>query len=155
MIRLVFIMLLFLYITLMWLQSSYFNPESIYSLSSDIRIEVLLLVGIGFELFHFFQFGILYLLIILVLLSFGKLTKGMEIAAVIISCSYGLIDELHQMYVPFRSFSIGDLIKDTVGVFVLSFIMHRSYFTKSQSKLGVLLRRIEGISKKDIRNISL
>ena len=155
MVRLVFIMLLFLYITLIWLQSSYFNPESIYSLSSDIRIEVLLLAGIAFEMFHFFQFGILYLLIILAFLSFGKLTKGMEIVAVIISCSYGLIDELHQMYVPFRSFSIGDLIKDAIGVFVVSFIIHRSYFTKSRSKLGVLLRRIEGLSKKDNRNISL
>ena len=137
------------------MQSSYFDPESIYSLSSEIRMEVLLLVGIGFELFHFFQFGILYLLIILAFLSFGKLTKGMEIVAVIISCSYGLIDEIHQMYVPFRSFSIGDLIKDAVGVFVVSFIIHRSYFTKSRSKLGVLLRRIEDLSKKDNRNISL
>ena len=118
-------------------------------------MEVLLLVGIGFELFHFFQFGILYLLIILVFLSFGKITKGMEIVAVIISASYGLIDEIHQMFVPFRSFSIGDLIKDTVGVLVVSFIIHRGYFTKSRSKLGVLLRRIEGLSKKDNRNISL
>jgi len=154
-IRLFFIMLLFLYITLIWMQSSYFNPESIYILSSQIRMEVLLLVGIGFELFHFFQFGILYLLIIFAFLSFGKLTKGIEIVAIIISASYGLIDEIHQMYVPFRSFSIGDLIKDAVGVLVVSFIIHRSYFTKSQSKLGALLRRIEGLSKKDNRNISL
>ena len=155
MVRLLFIMLLILYATLIWMQSSYFDPESIYSLSSEIRMEVLLLVGIGFEMFHFFQFGILYLLIILAFLSFGKLTKGMEIVAVIISASYGLIDEIHQMFVPFRSFSIGDLIKDTVGVLVVSFIIHRSYFTKSRSKLGVLLRRIEGLSKKDNRNISL
>ena len=118
-------------------------------------MEVLLLVGIGFELFHFFQFGILYLLIIFAFLSFGKFTKGMEIVAIIISASYGLIDEIHQIYVPFRSFSIGDLIKDAVGVLVVSFIIHRSYFTKSRTKIGVLLRRIEDLSKKDGHNISL
>ena len=118
-------------------------------------MEFLVLAGIGFELFHFFQFGILYLLIILAFLSFGKLTKGIEIAAVIISCSYGLIDEIHQMYVPFRSFSIGDLMKDAVGVLVVSFIIHRNYFAKSRTKIGVLLRRIENLSKKDGHNISL
>jgi len=137
------------------MQSSYFDPEYIYILSSEIRVEVLLLAGIGFELFHFFQFGILYLLIIFAFLSFGKFTKGIEIVAVIISASYGLIDEIHQIYVPFRSFSIGDLIKDAVGVLVVSFIIHRSYFTKSRTKLGAWLRRIEGISKRNNRNISL
>ena len=137
------------------MQSSYFDPEYIYILSSEIRVEVLLLAGIGFELFHFFQFGILYLLIIFAFLSFGKFTKGIEIVAVIISASYGLIDEIHQIYVPFRSFSIGDLIKDAVGVLVVSFIIHRSYFTKSRTKLGAWLRRIEDLSKKDGHNISL
>src|SRR3954468_8651169 len=123
-------MLLILYATLIWMQSSYFDPESIYILSSKIRIEILVLAGIGFELFHFFQFGILYLLLIFAFLSFGKLTKGIEIVAAIISLSYGLIDEIHQIYVSFRSFSIGDLMKDALGVLVVSFVIHRSYFVK-------------------------
>ena len=154
-VRLLLIIFPILYSTLIWMQSSYFDPGFIYILSSTIRIEILVLVGIGFELFHFFQFGILYLLIIFAFLSFGKFTKGMEILAVIISCSYGLLDEIHQMYVPFRSFSMGDLIKDAVGVLVISFIIHGSYFKKSRTKLGVLLRRIEDLSKKDGHNISL
>ena len=135
------------YMMLIWIQSSYFDPESIYILFSKIRIEILLIAGIGFELFHFFQFGILYLLFTLACLSFGKFTKGMELVLIIISLCYGLIDEIHQMYVPFRSFSINDLFKDGIGVLVVSLIIHRSYFSKKKSKLGMLLRGIESISR--------
>lgn len=70
-----------------------------------------------------------------------------------ISLSYGLIDEIHQMYVPFRSFSIADLIKDTVGVLVASFIIQKSYFAKGRTMIGALLRRIENFSKKDDHDI--
>ncbi|MCQ6275304.1 VanZ family protein [Bacillus sp. V3B] len=138
---------------LIWMQSSHFNPESIYSLSTNIRMEILLIAGIGFELFHFFQFGILYLFFTFACLSFGRFTKGMELVLVVISMSCGLIDEIHQMYVPFRSFSVDDLFKNGIGVLVVSLIIHKSYFSSKKSKLRMLLRRIESLSGNQNRNI--
>jgi len=105
-------------------------------------------VGVGFELFHFFQFGILYLLLALAFLSFGKFTKRVEIILVAVSLAYGLVDEIHQMYVPFRSLSINDVIKNGIGVFVVSYILHKSYFSSKKSKIGLALQRIEGKSGK-------
>ena len=137
-----------IYMIFIWLQSSHFNPESVYSLSNQVRIEILLLVGIGFELFHFFQFGILYVLLTLACLSFGKFTKRVEIVLIVVSLTYGLVDEVHQMYVPFRSFSIDDLIKDGIGVLVVSLIIHKSYFSSKRSRMGAALRRVESISRK-------
>jgi len=143
-----------LYMKLIWLQSSKFNPESIYALSTSISKEILLVAGISFELFHFFEFGILYLLLSFVFLSFGKFTKRVEVLLMFISFSYGFIDEIHQMYVPFRSFSLDDLVKDGIGVLVISLIIHKSYFSKKRSKIGSFLKGLENISDKK-RNISL
>ena len=70
-----------------------------------------------------------------------------------VSMIYGLVDEVHQMYVPFRSFSISDLLKDWIGVIVASLIIHKSYFSNKKSRLGLALRRIEGKSGKHNSNI--
>lgn len=80
-------------------------------------------------------------------LTFGKLTRNLEWIAAIISISYGLIDEIHQMYVPFRSFSIMDLIKDTIGVLIMAYIINRSYFKARYPKIRSLLRKVEGDSE--------
>lgn len=152
-IRLLLGILPIIYMIIIWLQSSHFNPESLFSLSSHVRIEILLLVGVGFELFHFFQFGILYVFFALACIRFGKFTKRLEIVLITASMIYGLVDEVHQMYVPFRSFSISDLLKDWVGVIVASLIIHKSYFSKKKSRLGLALRRIEGKSGKHNSNI--
>lgn len=134
------------YIGFIWLQSSYFNPESIHYLSNEINIEFLILVGIALELFHFFQFGLLYLLIIAAVLSFRVLTKKIEYFSIIFSLLYGLIDEFHQIYVPFRSFSYTDLLKDTVGVIFISFIVHKSYYSDKKSKVGSFLRKVGNLA---------
>ena len=152
-IRILLALLPITYMLIIWLQSSHFNPESLFSLSSHVRIEILLLVGVGLELFHFFQFGILYVFLALACLRFGKFTKRMEIVLITVSMIYGLVDEIHQMYVPFRSFSIADLLKDWIGVIVASLIIHRSYFSNKKSRLGLVLRRIEGKSGKENSNI--
>lgn len=145
-VRLFLCILLIVYMLFIWIQSSYFDPESIYIFSSKIKIEFLLVAGAAFELFHLFQFGILYFLLILAFLSFGKLSKQMELFAVMISLLYGLIDEIHQIFVPFRSFSISDLLKDAIGVMAVSWIIHKTYFTAKKTKLTLLLRKIEKLS---------
>lgn len=152
-IRLLIILLPIAYMVLIWLQSSYFDPESIYTLSSTINTGILYIFGLGFELFHLFQFGILYFLLVMAYLTFGKLTINVETILLIISLSYGMIDEMHQMFVPSRSFSFGDLFKDSIGVFIAAYFIHKSYFRAKDSRLGMLLGEIERIFRKNNRNV--
>jgi len=130
------------YMLFIWLQSSFFNPESVGNLPFHISLPILIMVGIGFELAHLFEFGLLYLFFILAFLSFGEIGKGKELISITLSVSYSLIDEIHQIFVPFRSFSMGDLIKDIIGITVMWWIIHKSYFINKNSRFGVFLRKI-------------
>ncbi|MCM3573755.1 VanZ family protein [Mesobacillus subterraneus] len=125
-----------------WIQSSYFDPESLVGFTSSLSQSFFLIIGAGLEFAHLFQFGLLYLCIVIVFLSFGRLRTWQEIIAVIISLGYGILDEIHQLYVPFRSFSIGDLFKDTIGIIVFWWVVHRGYFYKESSRIGRWLRSI-------------
>lgn len=135
-------MLPIIYMSLIWIQSSYFNLESLSTLSSQISLQVILFFGIILELAHLFEFGILYLLFIFVFLAFGRLTHWKEVLAVTLAITYGVIDEVHQMYVPYRSASVVDLVKNTVGIVVVYWIIHKHYFVKTQSGLARAMRRV-------------
>ncbi|KPL58245.1 VanZ family protein [Rossellomorea vietnamensis] len=130
------------YCSIIWLQSSHFNPESASALINTLSPSLALILGIGFELFHFVEFGLLYLLIILFLLTFGYLTKKKELIAIFFSASYSLIDEIHQYYVPFRSFSIGDIIKDFIGIIIIGYWVRKELNTKSHSRIKNLLHKV-------------
>ncbi|MDQ0414623.1 VanZ family protein [Mesobacillus stamsii] len=130
------------YMTFIWIQSSYFDPESLAAITSTLNRSVYLIIGTSLELAHLFQFGLLYLFIVIVFLSFGPLRTWQELTAAAIALAYGVIDEIHQLYVPFRSFSIADLVKDTIGIVFFWWMVHRSYFSTKCSKLGHWLKRV-------------
>jgi polysaccharide biosynthesis protein VpsQ len=140
--RMLFICLTIFYMALIWFQSSHFNPENLAELSSMISMPIIVFLGLGLELAHLIQFGLLYLCIIIVFISFGTMKTWHEITAATIALGYGVLDEIHQLYVPFRSFSFGDLLKDTIGVLVFWWVVHKSYFNKKTSKIGNWLRSI-------------
>jgi polysaccharide biosynthesis protein VpsQ len=140
--RLFFIFLTIGYMAFIWIQSSYFDPESLVGFRSSLSQFVFLLIGASLEFAHLFQFGLLYLCIVIVFLSFSRLRTWHEVTAAVIALAYGIVDEIHQLYVPFRSFSIGDLLKDTIGIIVFWWVVHRSYFYKKSSKLGRWLRSV-------------
>jgi len=149
--RLFLLVLPFIYMALIWIQTSNFDPESVYMLSTQIDMKILLLIGAGLELAHLFEFGLLYLFIIMFFLLFGKLTKRKEIIAIFLAGGYGLTDEIHQLFVPFRSFSIIDLIKNGIGIWALWFFIKRKYNSKN-SRVGVFLRKLPN-SQKGTRDI--
>ncbi|WP_249315725.1 VanZ family protein [Bacillus sp. FJAT-49711] len=120
-----------LYIIFIWIQSSSFDPESVHILSSYISYHIILIIGICFELAHLIEFGILYLFLILAVLTFRSLNSLIEAICFSVAVLYGLADEIHQHFVPFRSFSIIDLL-----------IIHVSYFKKKDSKLASILKNI-------------
>jgi polysaccharide biosynthesis protein VpsQ len=128
--------------TFIWIQSSHFNPENLAGLSNIISVPIIVFLGLGLELAHLFQFGLLYLCIIIVFISFGKMKSWHEITAAIIALGYGILDEIHQLHVPFRSFSVGDLVKDTIGILVFWWVTHRSYYNNKTSRIGNWLRSI-------------
>ncbi|WP_010678055.1 VanZ family protein [Bacillus timonensis] len=131
-----------IYMVWIWLQSSHFNPSKLEGIHVQIGIPIYLLLGAALEIGHLFQFAILYALLVMAFLTFGKLSLKIEILLFAIAVLYGVLDEIHQFYVPFRSFSITDLIKDGIGVIVVSYIIHKKYFNNEQSRLGRLLRGI-------------
>jgi polysaccharide biosynthesis protein VpsQ len=145
-IRTILILLPLSYMALIWLQTSFFDPESVSNLSSLISKQIILLIGITLELTHLIMFGLLYLLIIMVFLGFGELSKWKEYTAIIISFLYGVVDEIHQIAVPFRSASFVDLVKNTLGIIFIWWIVRKNYFRNENSMLGRLLRKITKVS---------
>ncbi|MCJ8009138.1 VanZ family protein [Lederbergia wuyishanensis] len=131
-----------IYMTFIWIQSSSFDPESVQNLSNYISSSLILFLGICFELAHLVEFGFLYLFLILAVLTFRRLDSRIEAICFAIAVLYGIVDEVHQHFVPFRSFSIVDLMKDVLGVYVIWYIIHVSYFKKKDSKIGTVLRKI-------------
>jgi polysaccharide biosynthesis protein VpsQ len=139
----------FVYMYLIWQQTSNFDPESVSDLSKVLNPYVILSIGAVLELGHLFEFGILYFILIMAFLAYGHLKKWKEAVILIISLSYGLIDEIHQLYVPFRSFSIMDLIKNTIGIIVIAILIHKNYFTSKETRFGLFLRNGTNYFKKD------
>ncbi|MEH7495083.1 VanZ family protein [Neobacillus niacini] len=137
------------YMYLVWQQTSQFDPESVSDLSDVLNPYLILAIGAMLEMGHLFEFGFLYFLIIWALLSYGDLKKWMEVIVIIISISYGVVDEIHQIFVPFRSFSIVDLIKNTLGVMVIAILIHKKYSKSEGSRLGLFLRSSTNFFKKD------
>jgi polysaccharide biosynthesis protein VpsQ len=126
---------------LIWLQSSHFNPDSFYELTYKINERILLMIGMALEFGHLFEFGILYFLLILMILSYSGLTKPKEWLCFFVAASYGLIDEIHQIVVPYRSFSLLDLLKNLIGIMAVWYIVHRSYFVRRNSIFGRKLKQ--------------
>lgn len=95
------------------------------------------------ESLHLVEFGILYVLLVLAALSTEGFTPLMSFAFMGIATLYGLVDEIHQSFVPYRSATVIDFIKDVIGVLVASHFIHHAYFSGKFERLGRVLRRIE------------
>ncbi|MEH7379374.1 VanZ family protein [Bacillus sp. JJ1533] len=100
------------------------------------------------ESLHLIEFGILYGLWVLFFLVQGKFTPKVSILAAVLSIAYGFSDELHQYFVPYRSATVIDLIKDTIGVLVLFSIVKVSYFGEKLPRFKKFLQRVEGLNNK-------
>ncbi|AYA77594.1 VanZ family protein [Bacillus sp. Y1] len=152
-IRMFLLVLPFVYMALIWIQTSNFDPESVYMLSTQIDMKILLLIGAGLELAHLFEFGLLYLFLVMAFLVFGKLSYRLEVFAAVLAIGYGLVDELHQYYIPFRSFSLVDLLKNCIGVWALGYLLNKRYENK-RSRFGNFLRKIT-YNKEDKKDLTI
>jgi len=98
---------------------------------------------------HLIEFGILYLLLVLALLSRGKLSLRSSFQAAVFSFFYALTDELHQYFVPSRSFTVTDVIKDLIGITVAWYIVRRAY-TKPYSKVKLIINHITTFFRREL-----
>jgi VanZ family protein len=94
------------------------------------------------ESMHLVEFAILYVLLVLALLTVRGLTPRLNLACILFASLYGLSDEIHQYFVPARSATLIDLVKDVIGVLVASWMTTSAYQKKRFQGLGRLLRRI-------------
>ncbi len=74
------------------------------------------MINFLWEAFHFIEFAILYLLLAAALIVNKRHNTLTDLAAMSATIVYAFVDEIHQFYVPGRSFSQLDLVKDMAGV---------------------------------------
>nr|WP_295973149.1 VanZ family protein [uncultured Bacillus sp.] len=101
------------------------------------------------ESLHLVEFAILYIFFVLALLTIRGLTLKLNLICVLIASLYGLTDEIHQSFVPARSATLIDLIKDVTGVLIASWIMYSAYSRKRFQGIGRLLHQLEDRSGKN------
>lgn len=139
--RIVLSIIPFIYMALIWCMSS--NPDDLIldlpSSATDRFIK---------EALHLIEFAILYVLFVVALAANHKLTAAASLTAAIIAGLYGIIDELHQSFVPARSATLIDAIKDIVGVLAVYFHIQYHYF-KHQRGFLTVIERILPIKQRD------
>ncbi len=119
-------------------------------------ISLIIVILIAVEIFYFsslpggpggigggINISIIYHFIVFFLFSFFLFTtiKGNKkiktkylLMVLIVSIFYAILDEVHQLFVPFRNFSIKDILTDTLGIFS-SIIIYLHMNKKSQKIL--------------------
>jgi VanZ family protein len=124
----------FLYMGLIWFLSSHPSDAIIdtgFSFDSLLK-----------EALHLIEFAILYILLIMAILTFGELASGASRLAAIWAIAYGFLDEFHQYFVPSRSATVIDLVKDTVGVLIVYYLVKKYYFDARDNKISIRVHRI-------------
>ena len=123
----------FLYMALIWVLSS--MPADAVVELPDLAVDRFLK-----ESMHLIEFGILYVLLVLAALTVFKLTPGVNILLAVLACFYGILDEIHQSFVPYRSATVIDAVKDITGVLVCWYLISRALvygkFKKRANFLG-------------------
>lgn len=121
--KLIITILPFLYMALIWILSS--HPADAI-VNTPFSFDTLLK-----ESLHLIEFAILYWLIGFAFIAHNKWSERASILAAMVAILYGLTDEIHQSFVPSRSATVIDFVKDTMGV-VVSYIIVKLKFFKQK-----------------------
>jgi VanZ family protein len=126
----------FLYMMLIWILSS--NPDDAVIRFPDNTLDRFIK-----ESLHLIEFAILYGLFVLALLVNGLLRYSLNITAALIAIFYGFVDEIHQSFIPYRSATMIDAVKDLIGVTVLFWILNRTYFRNPDHGMTKYMKKVE------------
>jgi VanZ family protein len=124
------------YMAIIWIQSSlpsdHFVELPDASLDSTIK-----------ESLHLIEFAILYVLLVLAFLTRSRqFTPTLNVACAVFAALYGISDEIHQSFVPYRSSSLFDFVKDIIGISVCFYFIRGALFKGRFSRLGQVLKRL-------------
>lgn len=78
------------------------------------------------ESLHLIEFAILYLMLVLAAFTSGRFSAKINLLCALIAALYGVVDEIHQSFVPYRSATLIDVIKDVAGVLVAYYFVHKA-----------------------------
>lgn len=92
------------------------------------------------ESLHLVEFAILYVLLVLAVFTSGRFPFKWNVVCAVFAILYGLSDEIHQSFVPYRSATLIDFIKDTIGVLVAFYFVRRAH---SKKRFDGVLRYFE------------
>lgn len=155
----IFRILPFAYMVAVWVMSS---------LPSNAVVELPILSVDRFikESLHLVEFAILYWLFVAAWLTFGagegagtgsdtgagkeqrlSFTARVSLILAIVAGSYGIVDEIHQSFVPYRSATVIDAVKDWTGVLVSLYFVRVAYFGDGTRfvRLRKFLKGFEGM----------
>ncbi|MCQ6274637.1 VanZ family protein [Bacillus sp. V3B] len=141
MVKLVLRLLPFFYMIAIWIMSS--RPANALVELPDLDWDAFIK-----ESLHLVEFAILYVLLVLALLTVRGLSPTLNLVCLLIASLYGIIDEIHQSFVPYRSATMIDVVKDIIGVLVASWVVYGAYQNKRFPKLGKQLQKLEAASKR-------
>lgn len=82
--------------------------------------------------YHFFAFLFLALFLLFAMIQ-GKTKKfNLIILGIIISIAYGISDEIHQIFVPGRVFSLLDILTNSAGILFISVLYSLHLWSKNR-----------------------
>ncbi|MDQ1143618.1 VanZ family protein [Bacillus sp. SORGH_AS 510] len=124
------------YMAIIWIQSSlppdHFVELPDASLDSTIK-----------ESLHLIEFAFFYVLLVLAFLTRrSAFTPFLNIACAVFAAIYGISDEIHQSFVPYRSATLFDFVKDITGISVCFYFVRGALFTGRFPRLGKVLKRL-------------
>ncbi|PLR85095.1 hypothetical protein CVD25_00225 [Bacillus canaveralius] len=97
------------------------------------------------ESLHLIEFGILHVLLAVAYITTGKFSARTNLICALIAASYGLLDEIHQYFVPYRSATLIDFVKDVIGVITAWWIIRAAYFHKRFPVIAAVLQKLKQI----------
>lgn len=129
--RIIIIVLPFIYMAAIWIMSSL--PDTAVMQLPDRSVDRFIK-----EALHLVEFAILYMLFAAALSASGRLTPAYSLLAAVAAGLYGVTDEIHQSFVPYRNFSWIDILKDCIGVAAAYFHVQYHYFKHNRGFLTVI-----------------
>lgn len=125
------------YMVLIWIMSSL--PSDQFVKLPDSNMDRFIK-----ESLHLVEFAILYVLLVAAGLTFRrKFTVMLNVICAMLAVVYGISDEIHQSFYPYRSATLIDFVKDTIGVSVCYYFVNGALFKGKFGWLRDVLSKVQ------------
>lgn len=131
------------YMAAIWIQSSLPSNQFVELPDSELDHTIK-------ESLHLIEFAILYVLLVFACLTRKQaFTSSLNVACALFAALYGISDEIHQSFYPYRSASFIDLVKDFTGIAVSFYFVRGALFGGKFLRLGRALGRVRKLGARE------